>query len=131
MYRAHHISPMIPSYNLHETAVFFTDILEFTFYMNEPGYVILVKDNLMIHILNAGTDIGEMEFYLEIDDVDALWNEIKDKLTGIKVRKPFDREYGMREMHIIAPQTKTLLFVGAPIHKTGDQAGSLFSGSVK
>ena len=129
MYKALHLSPMIPSYNIQETTAFFTDILEFSFFMNEPGYAILVKDNLMIHILNAG-DIGEMEFYLEIDDVNALWDEIKDKQTGIKVRAPFDREYGMREMHIIVPQTKTLLFVGAVIHKTG-QADSLFSGNVK
>jgi hypothetical protein len=115
MYKALYLSPMIPSYNLQETAAFFIDIMEFSFYMNEAGYVILVKNDLMIHILPAGTDIGEMEFYLQVDDVDAVWNEIKDKLSGIKVREPFDREYGMREIHIIVPQTKTLLFVGSEI----------------
>jgi len=113
MYTAKHLSPMIPSYNIKETADFLINILSFTAYMNEPGYAILLKDNLSIHILNAGTDIGEMEFYLEIDNIDNLWDEIKDKLSGIKVREPFDREYGMREMHIIVPQTKTLLFVGS------------------
>jgi hypothetical protein len=111
MYKALHLSPMIPSYNIKETAAFFTDVLSFTFFMNEENYAVLVKDNLMIHVLNAG-DIGEMEFYLEIDDIDGLWEEIKDKLTGLKVRAPFNREYGMREMHIIIPQTKTLLFIG-------------------
>ena len=83
--------------------------------MNEEGYAILFKDSHSVHILNAGTDIGEMEFYLSIDNIDGLWEEIKDKLSGIKVRAPFDREYGMRELHIIIPQTKTLLFVGQPI----------------
>lgn len=115
MYKALHLSPMIPSYNLQETALFFTDIMEFSFYMNEAEYAILVKNDLMIHILPAGTYIGEMEFYLEVDDVDAVWDEIKDKVGGIKVREPFDREYGMREMHIIIPQTRTLLFVGSAI----------------
>ena len=114
MYKAHHISPMIPSYNIKETVAFFTDILNFTIFM-DGNYAILLKDNLSIHILNAGDDIGEMEFYLSVDDVDAVWDEIKDKLNGIKVREPFDREYGMREMHIIVPQTKTLLFVGSEI----------------
>jgi len=114
MYTAHHISPMIPSYNIKETVAFFTDILSFTIFM-DGNYAILLKDNLSIHILNAGEDIGEMEFYLSVDDVDVIWDEIKDKLNGIKVREPFDREYGMREMHIIVPQTKTLLFVGSEI----------------
>ncbi len=114
MYTAKHLSPMIPSYNIKETADFFINTLSFTAYMNEPGYAILLKDSHMVHILNAGTDIGEMEFYLEIDNIDNLWDEIKDKLSGIKVREPFDREYGMREIHIIVPQTKTLLFVGSP-----------------
>ena len=53
-----------------------------------------------------------MEFYLEVDALDDLWDSIKDKLAGIKTRAPFDRDYGMREFHIIIPQTKTLMFVG-------------------
>ncbi|MDB5131041.1 MAG: Glyoxalase-like domain protein [Mucilaginibacter sp.] len=69
----------------------------------------------MIHILNAG-DIGEMEFYLEVQGIDDLWNNIKGKLAGIKTREPFDREYGMREFHIIIPHTKTLMFVGQGIN---------------
>jgi hypothetical protein len=111
MYKAIRVSPMIPSFNMKETAAFFIDLLGFSKYMYEDGYIILYKDDVTVHILNAG-DIGEMEFYLEVDEVDALWESIKDKLNGIKVRAPFDREYGMREMHIIIPQTKTLLFVG-------------------
>ena len=39
----------------------------------------------------------------------------KDKVTDIKVREPFDRDYGMREMHIAIPQTNALLFVGQRI----------------
>jgi hypothetical protein len=108
---------MIPSFNIKETASFFINLLGFGTFMNESGYAILYKDNLTIHILNAGIDIGEMEFYLEIDDIDTLWEAIKDKLTGIQVKAPFDREYGMREMHIIIPQTKTLLFIGQVIKR--------------
>lgn len=71
----------------------------------------------MIHILNAGENIGEMEFYLEVDEIDNLYDTIKDKLTGLKVKPPFDRDYGMREFHIIIPHTKTLMFVGQELHK--------------
>jgi hypothetical protein len=114
MYQAIHISPMIPSYNLKETVAFFTDVFTFTPTLLVDNYAVLVKDGRSVHILPAG-DIGEMEFYLEVDDIDGLWDDIKDKLTGMKVREPFDREYGMREIHIIIPHTKTLLFVGQVI----------------
>ncbi|MGZ3750847.1 MAG: hypothetical protein ACXVB0_03580 [Mucilaginibacter sp.] len=115
MYKALHISPMVPSYNIRETAAFFTGMLGFETLMDTDGYGIVYKDNLTIHILNAGADIGEMEFYLEVDDINALWDSVKDKVTQLKVRAPFDREYGMREFHVIIPQTKTLLFVGQVI----------------
>ena len=115
MYKALYLSPMIPSYDMKGTAAFFTDLLGFSKIMYTVGYIILAKDDLTIHILNAGTDIGEMEFYLAVDEIDALWESIKDKLAGIKFREPFDREYGMREAHIIIPHTKTLLFIGQAI----------------
>jgi len=114
MYKALYLSPMIPSYNMKDTAAFFIDLLGFGKIMYHDSYIVLQKDNLTIHILNAG-DIGEMEFYLEVDDVDSLWATMKNKLAGYKVREPFDREYGMREVHIIVPHTKTLLFIGQAI----------------
>ena len=112
MYKALYLSPMVPSFNMNKTVSFFTDILEFKIGRDDKTYVIVYKDNLTVHILRAGTGIGQMEFYLEVDDVDALWDSIKDKLKNIKVREPFDREYGMREIHIGIPETNTLLFIG-------------------
>lgn len=117
MYKAVHLSRMIPSYNISGTATFFKDLLGFTQEMDSPGYAILSKDVLTVHLLNAGANIGEMEFYLEVDNVDAVWNAIKDQLEGIKERAPFDREYGMREIHVAIPHTNTLLFIGSVIRK--------------
>ena len=113
-YKALYLSPVIPSYDLPKTRTFFTDLFGFGIFMGDDTYSILHKDNLTIHLLRAG-DIGEMEFYLEVDDIDKLWESIGDKLADIKVRPPFDREYGMRELHIIVPYTKTLMFVGQVI----------------
>lgn len=114
MYKAFNLSPMIPSFKVRETVSFFTDVLSFIIIRDEGTYVILAKDNTMVHIQPAG-DIGEMSVYLEVDDIDALWADIGGKLKGIKVKPPFDREYGMREIHIIVPETKTLLFIGQVI----------------
>lgn len=115
MYKALYLSPMIPSFNLGETGRFFRDVLGFSAMMDIPAYAIYAKDNLTIHLLPAGKDIGQMEFYLEVNDVDTLWDAIKDQLNNLQVKAPFDREYGMREMHIAVPETKTLLFIGEEV----------------
>ncbi len=115
MYKAQYLSPMIPSFNIEKTVSFFIDLLDFKVGRDDKTYFILYKDNLTIHILRAGSDIGEMEFYLVVDDIEKVWNNMKDKLDGRKVKEPFDREYGMREIHIIVPETKTLMFIGQEI----------------
>ena len=115
MYKGKYLSPMIPSYNIGKTVSFFTQLLDFKIARDEKTYVILYKDNCTVHILRAGQDIGEMEFYFEVDDLDSVWNNMKDKLHGIKYKAPFDREYGMREAHVIIPETRTLMFIGQVI----------------
>ena len=112
MYSALFISPMIPSFNVKETAHFFREILGFTPVMDSQDYAIYKKNDLTIHILPAGKEIGQMEFYIEVNDIDELWATIKDRVKEFKVREPFDRGYGMRELHIAVPQTNTLLFIG-------------------
>ena len=115
MFKAKHLSPMIPSFNLPRTVSFFTDLLDFKIGRDDKTYVILFKDHLTVHILRAGEEIGEMDCYLEVDDVGNVWEKIRNKLEGIKHKAPFDREYGMREIHISIPETKTLLFIGQVI----------------
>jgi hypothetical protein len=56
--------------------------------------------------------LGELEFYLEVDDIDTLWDSVRNRLDDIKVKPPFDRDYGMREFHVVIPHTNTLMFVG-------------------
>jgi hypothetical protein len=112
MYKALYLSPMVPSFDIKGTVSFFSDILEFIITRDDSTYSIVYKDNLTVHILRAGKDIGQMEFYLEVDDVDAVWSSIKDKLEGMKVKEPFNQDYGMREIHIGIPHTNTLLFIG-------------------
>jgi catechol 2,3-dioxygenase-like lactoylglutathione lyase family enzyme len=112
MYKALFISPMIPSFDLPQTVRFFREIFAFSAVNDSTEYPVLHKDGLTIHLQKAGKDIGEMSFYLEVDDVDGLWESIKDRVKELRVRAPFDREYGMREFHIAIPHTNTLLFVG-------------------
>ena len=106
---------MVPSYNVRETVRFFENVFDFTILRDDENYVILIKDCLTLHIQRAGVDIGEMSFYLGVDNIDKWWGTAEEKLKGLKVKPPFDREYGMREVHIIIPDTKTLVFVGQAI----------------
>jgi len=116
MYKAKYVSPMIPSFNIDETVSFFINLLDFKVRRDDKTYVILYKDNSTVHILRAGSDIGEMEFYFEVDDIEKVWDNMKGKLDAIKFKAPFDQEYGMREVHIIIPETKTLMFIGQAIN---------------
>jgi hypothetical protein len=47
-----------------------------------------------------------------VDDIDTLWDSVRNRLDDIKVKPPFDRDYGMREFHVVIPHTNTLMFVG-------------------
>ncbi|KOY86699.1 hypothetical protein AD998_11575 [bacterium 336/3] len=120
MYNALLLSPMIPSFDIKETVQFFKDVLSFSLVMDTESYAICQKDNLTIHILRAGQDIGQMEFYLQVDSIDNLWASIKNKLDGLKVKEPFNQEYGMREIHIGIPHTNALMFIGQEIKLIGE-----------
>ena len=111
-YKALFLSPMIPSTNLSATLGFFRDTLDFSTVRQNEAYVVCQKDNLTIHILRAGQEIGEMELYLEVDNLDTLWSKIKGSLLGLKFKDPFNQDYGMREIHICIPHTNALLFIG-------------------
>ena len=112
MYKALFLSPMISSFNLEETTGFFKAVLGFSPVMETEMYAICQKNNLTVHILKAGVNVGQMEFYMEVDNVDTLWAEIKNKMAGLKCKEPFNQDYGMREIHLGIPQTNTLLFIG-------------------
>lgn len=69
MYQAKYLSPMIPSCNLEKTVSFFVDLLGFKVGRDDKTYCIVYKDNLTVHVLRAGPDIGEMEFYMVVEDI--------------------------------------------------------------
>lgn len=113
MYQALYIIPIIPSFNIEETARFFRDLLGFSTFLDYGNYVILYKDSSTVHICEAIDTTGEMSFYFEIDNVDGLWAEIRGRLYGITTAKaPFDQHYGMREIHLLVPNTKALMIIG-------------------
>ena len=120
-YHAITLSPIIPSTDLTATTNFLVRVLGFSIEREEHNYVILHKTPSTLHIQRAGEGVGEMALYLEVDEVDALWEQIKDQLRDVRVKAPFDQPYGMREIHIILPATNALLFIGSVVTNAGER----------
>jgi hypothetical protein len=45
-----------------------------------------------------------MAIYLEVDNLEALWNGVKINSRASNSRPLFGQPYGMREIHVIIPR---------------------------
>lgn len=55
-----------------------------------------------------------MAFYVEVAGLDALRDHARGWADRFRKRPPFDRDYGMREFHVIDPDG-ALVFVGEAV----------------
>ena len=100
------IVPMIWTKELQKTVDFYCDILGFTCgnQSEEWGWAAVHKDQceIMIAEPNEHTPFERPyfsgTFYIKTDDVDSLWNELKDKVKVAYDIEDFD--WGMREFAI-------------------------------
>lgn len=100
------LRPMLWTENLHETVDFYVKILDFTCgELNEDwGWATLWKDDIAIMLAkpNEHTKYDKIgftgSFYFNVDEVDALWNELKDRAKVCYELETF--EWGMREFAI-------------------------------
>jgi predicted enzyme related to lactoylglutathione lyase len=116
---AKRISPMFPVANMEETLAFYEEVLGFKRTLEAPKYAILERDGQTVHFMPAAPGVmekvrGHMEFYIEVQGIQALWEHVKGFKPKHTIRDLFDRDYGMREFHIVDPN-ECLVFVGEPI----------------
>ena len=118
------VSPMLASDNMDETILFYQTVLGFEPIMKSPGYAIVERNGLTIH-LQKGADEETMkcmrehtEIYIEVSGIHDLWEHVKTFKNRYRIRDLFDREYGMTEFHIADPHG-CLVFVGEPTPKRG------------
>jgi len=102
----HALTPMLRTPDLRGTVAFYTEVLGFTCenVRDDWGWAALRsgKAEIMLSGLNAHEGDGATVFtgslYLRTDDVDGLWNRLKDRA---RICYPIeDFEYGMREFAI-------------------------------
>ncbi len=51
-----------------------------------------------------------------MDELDNFWLLQKENLSKLNSKEPFMRDYGMKEIHVVAPGTNTLLFLGENVN---------------
>ncbi len=111
------ISPMLAVADMDETVSFYTTVLGFSVPMTSPEYSIIERDGSTIFLMKADNDEvvrcvrGHTEIYIEVDDIQALWQHVATYKQQYKIRDLFDQPYGMTEFHIGDPND-CLVFVG-------------------
>jgi catechol 2,3-dioxygenase-like lactoylglutathione lyase family enzyme len=107
-YKAKTLSPVIPVADMESSIRFFADILGFDVAVQSPDYSVLIRDDASVHLARAADQSvleatrGHMSAYLEVEDIESLWAHVSRFRDRYKIRDLFDRDYGMREFHIVA-----------------------------
>ena len=119
-YKAKALSPIIPVADMERSIQFYADVLGFDTALQSDGYSILTRDGASLHLTRAETQAvldatrGHTSIYLEVEDIESLWSHVSRFRDRYKIRDLFDRDYGMREFHIVDPDD-CLIFVGQQI----------------
>ncbi|HEY6307685.1 MAG TPA: VOC family protein [Candidatus Angelobacter sp.] len=98
------LTPMLTVTNMDETIRFYHDLLGFECCNRNEGWARLLNygAEIMIALPNARMAFEHPQFtgsfYMILDDVDALWQEVRDKVTVVFPIENF--YYGMREFAI-------------------------------
>lgn len=116
-YTLKRVSPMLAVEDMQVTLDFYTSLLGFTVTLQTPEYSVIERDGMSIHFMLAADESvlqcvrGHAEIYLEVDDIQPLWQHVKANHGKYKLRDLFDRPYGMTEFHLGDPND-CLVFVG-------------------
>ena len=113
------ITPFMHVPDLGLAIAFFEDVLGFTTYVRMRDYAYLHRETAGMRIMqsrgNDGAPPGNRRFayYVDVHDVDALYAELKPKLDLLPagdVHGPADKEYGQRELLVVAPDGNLIAF---------------------
>lgn len=113
------ISPMLAVADMDQTLDFYTCLLGFAVTMKSPEYSIVERDGATIHFMKAADETvmkavrGHTEIYIEVDDIQPLWEHVDTHRGLHKIKDLFEQPYGMIEFHIGDPND-CLVFVGQP-----------------
>ena len=125
------ITPFMHVPDLAAAISFFEDVLGFRTCVRMRDYAYLHRETVGMRLMqNHGRDGAppgnrRFAYYVDVDDVDALYRELKPKLDALPegdVHGPADKEYGQRELLIVAPDGNLIAF-GHAIADVSGEAG--------
>ena len=101
---------MLPVADIPAACAFVRDCLGFEVQMHGDTHAYCHSGDGAVRFIQAPPDADmddparQIVIYLDCDDADALWAVHSDAIHALPEshrRAPFDREYGMREFHLI------------------------------
>jgi len=113
------ITPCMHVSDLGAAIAFFEQVLGFTVHVRMCDYAYLHRETVGMRLMqNRGTDGAppgnrRFAYYVDVHDVDALYAELKPKLDLMPkgdVHGPADKEYGQRELLLLAPDGNLIAF---------------------
>lgn len=120
VYKARTLSPIIPVSNVSRSTDFYREVLGFETSVHAESYAVLTRGSASLHLTKAENEEvlkvthGNISVYLEVEEIASLWAHVAAFRDRYKIRDLFDRDYGMREFHILDPDG-CLIFVGQKI----------------
>src|SRR5215467_14451953 len=89
-------APVLHVPDISATAVFYRDVLGFTWDFGVETYAVVWRDNSAIHFVRDEGEPRSVHLFQWVKDVDAYYREVVDR--GAKVAaEPADQPYGIRE----------------------------------
>ena len=112
------VTPMLTVTAIEPAVAFYRDVLGFRVVSSAEGWAAVARDGVevMFALPNAHLPFDAPRFtgslYFRVDDVDALWTQLKDRARVEYALETFD--YGMREF-AIRDTSGYLLQFGQPV----------------
>ena len=115
MTRITQITPFVFTRSMPTALAFYCDTLGFACTFQADNYAFVRRNQKGLRIIEVDPDAtcGEQMIYLDCDDVDAVYAQMKPQLDTLpkdRVRAPFDQPYAQREFHVYDPDFCLLLF---------------------
>ena len=111
------VSPILAVASMKETIAFYTEVLGFTGTDEDVPYAVVERDGCTVHLTLAADESvleavrGHAEIYIEVDDVEPLWEHAQKFSEKYKMKGLIEQPYGMKEFHVNDPND-CLVFVG-------------------